>query len=231
VGKAIAIITARGGSKRIPRKNIKDFLGQPIIKYAIDAALESKIFDTIMVSTDDEEIAGVARQCGADVPFMRSKETSNDSAGTADVLLEVIYQYLKMNIKFDNLCCIYPCVPFLNGSTLVNAFSVFTGNNVDALMPVVRYSYPIQRSLRLNNNGLLEYQHPEYIKSRTQDLEPAYHDVGMFYIIKTEVLLKEKSLVPPKTIAFVINELEAQDIDTPDDWAIAELKYKVIRNR
>lgn len=231
MGKAIAIITARGGSKRIPRKNIKDFLGQPIIKYAIDAALESKIFDTIMVSTDDEEIAGVARQCGADVPFMRSKETSNDSAGTADVLLEVIYQYLKMNIKFDNLCCIYPCVPFLNGSTLVNAFSVFTGNNVDALMPVVRYSYPIQRSLRLNNNGLLEYQHPEYIKSRTQDLEPAYHDVGMFYIIKTEVLLKEKSLVPPKTIAFVINELEAQDIDTPDDWAIAELKYKVIRNR
>ena len=229
--KAIAIITARGGSKRIPHKNIKDFLGQPIIKYAIDAALESKIFDTIMVSTDDEEIAGVAKQCGADVPFMRSEETSNDVATTSDALLEVIYQYKKENHEFENLCCIYPCVPLLKGSTLVKAYSVFTENDVDALMPVVQYSYPIQRSLRLNGDELLEYLHPEYISSRTQDLEPAYHDVGMFYIIKTEVLLKEKSLVPPKTMAFVMDELEIQDIDTPDDWAMAELKYKLIISR
>ena len=229
--KAIAIITARGGSKRIPHKNIKDFLGQPIIKYAIDAALESKIFDTIMVSTDDEEIAGVAKQCGADVPFMRSEETSNDLATTSDVLLEVINQYKKENYEFDNLCCIYPCVPFLNGSTLVKAYSVFTEKNVDALMPVVQYSYPIQRSFRLNNSGLLEYLHPEYISSRTQDLEPAYHDVGMFYMIKTAALLKEKSLVTSRTMAFVMNELEVQDIDTPDDWATAELKYKLIMSR
>jgi N-acylneuraminate cytidylyltransferase len=231
VDKAIAIITARGGSKRIPHKNIKDFLGQPIIKYAIDAALQSKIFDTIMVSTDDEEIAGVAKQCGADVPFMRSKETSNDLATTSDVLLEVVYQYKKENQEFDNLCCIYPSVPFLKGSTLVEAYNIFTKNNIDALMPVVQYSYPIQRSFRLNDDGLLEYMYPEYIKSRSQDLEPAYHDVGMFYIVKTGVLLKEKSLVPPKIMAFVMSELEIQDIDTQDDWAMAELKYKLIMGR
>jgi len=222
--KTIAIITARGGSKRIPRKNIKEFFGQPIIKYAIDAALESKIFDTVMVSTDDEEIAQIARKYGADIPFMRSEKTSNDFASTMDVLLEVIDQYKKMNIEFDTLCCIYPCVPFLKGSTLIDAYNVFTRNNTDALMPVVRFSYPIQRALRINNNDLLEYVNPEYIESRSQDLEPMYHDVGMFYFYDISSLTN-----PDKTMNyFEMKESEIQDIDTEEDWHYAEMKYRII---
>jgi N-acylneuraminate cytidylyltransferase len=223
----IAIITARGGSKRIPRKNIKSFLGQPMIKYAIDAALESKIFDTVMVSTDDEEIAQIAKKYGADVPFMRSKETANDFATTIDVLREVIYQYKKMNVEFNTLCCIYPCVPLLKGNTLVKAYSLFAENNADALIPIVQFSYPIQRALRINNNGLLEYVNPEYVKVRSQDLEPMYHDVGMFYFYKISSL--PNSI---KTIKyFEMRETEIQDIDTLDDWTMAELKYNIMMSR
>jgi len=222
--KAIAIITARGGSKRIPRKNIKEFFGQPMIKYAIDAAFESKIFDTVMVSTDDEEIAQIARKYGANVPFMRSEKASNDFASTMDVLLEVICQYKKMNIEFDTLCCIYPCVPFLKGNKLIDAYNVFTENDTDALMPIVRFSYPIQRALRINSGGFLEYVNPEYIESRSQDLEPMYHDVGMFYFYRINSLTN-----PEKTIKyFEMKETEIQDIDTEEDWHYAEMKYLII---
>jgi N-acylneuraminate cytidylyltransferase len=226
VNKSIAIITARGGSKRIPRKNIKNFLGQPMLKYAIDAALESGIFNTVMVSTDDEEIAQIAKQYGTEVPFMRSEETSNDFATTMDVLLEVICQYKKMNIEFDTLCCIYPCVPFLKGDTLVKAYTVFSESNTDALMPVVRFSYPIQRALRINNEGLLEYIQPEYIKTRSQDLEPTYHDVGMFYFYKVDLLSTQNK----KIKYFEMKETEIQDIDTEEDWHYAEMKYRINEN-
>jgi N-acylneuraminate cytidylyltransferase len=221
----IAIITARGGSKRIPRKNIKEFFGQPMIKYAIDAALESKIFDTVMVSTDDKEIAQVAQKYGADVPFMRSEKTANDFATTMDVLLEVISEYKKMSIEFDTLCCIYPCVPFLKGDTLVEAYNVFNENNTDALMPVVRFSYPIQRALRINNTELLEYVYPEYIKSRSQDLEPMYHDVGMFYFYKIISLFNNNK----KIKYFEMKEIEIQDIDSEEDWHYAEMKYRILK--
>lgn len=226
MNKSIAIITARGGSKRIPRKNIKNFLGQPMLKYAIDAALESGIFNTVMVSTDDEEIAQIAKQYGTEVPFMRSEETSNDFATTMDVLLEVICQYKKMNIEFDTLCCIYPCVPFLKGDTLVKAYTVFSESNTDALMPVVRFSYPIQRALRINNEGLLEYIQPEYIKTRSQDLEPTYHDVGMFYFYKVDLLSTQNK----KIKYFEMKETEIQDIDTEEDWHYAEMKYRINEN-
>jgi N-acylneuraminate cytidylyltransferase len=226
MNNTIAIITARGGSKRIPRKNIKEFFGQPMIKYAIDAALESKIFDTVMVSTDDEEIAQIAKQYGADVPFMRSEATSNDFATTLDVLLEVVSQYKKNSVEFDSLCCIYPCVPFLTGDTLVKAYNVFIKNNVDALMPVVRFSYPIQRALRINNDGLLEYAHLEYVNTRSQDLEPMYHDVGMFYFYRVNSLSKIRRIKH-----FEMKEYEIQDIDTEEDWHYAETKYRIIRSR
>jgi N-acylneuraminate cytidylyltransferase len=224
MNKIIAVITARGGSKRIPRKNIKEFYGQPMIKYAIDAALESKIFDTVMVSTDDEEIAQIAKKYGADVPFMRSKETSNDFAGTMDVLLEVIDQYKKMKLEFNTLCCIYPCVPFLKGDILKKAYDIFVKSDIDVLMPVVRFSYPIQRALRINNTGLLEYAYPEYIESRSQDLEPMYHDVGMFYFYKIDSLSNHNK----KMKYFGMREFEIQDIDTEEDWHYAELKYNII---
>jgi N-acylneuraminate cytidylyltransferase len=225
MNKSIAIITARGGSKRIPRKNVKEFFGQPMIKYAIDAALESKIFDIVMVSTDDEEIAQIARQYGADVPFMRSEATSNDFATTLDVLLEVMSQYKKNGIEFDSLCCIYPCVPFLTGDVLVKANNTFAENDIDTLMPVVKFSYPIQRALRINNSGLLEYTYPEYVSSRSQDLEPMYHDVGMFYFYKTNSL----SNLNKKIGHFEMKEYEIQDIDTEEDWRYAEMKYRILK--
>ena len=224
MNKTIAIITARGGSKRIPRKNIKEFFGQPIIKYAIDTALASKIFDTVMVSTDDIEIAQISKKFGADIPFMRSEETSNDYATTMDVLLEVISQYKKMNIEFDTLCCIYPCVPFLKGDILIKAYNVFIESNHDALMPVAKFLYPIQRALRINNDGLLEYVHPEYIRTRSQDLEPMYHDTGMFYFYKVDSL----SLANKRINYFEMKETEIQDIDTEEDWNYAEMKYQIL---
>jgi len=224
MNKTIAIITARGGSKRIPRKNVKEFFGQPMIKYAIDAALESKIFDTVMVSTDDEEIAQITKQYGADVPFMRSEAASNDFATTLDVLLEVVDQYKKNGIEFDSLCCIYPCVPFLTGDILVKANNAFLENDIDALMPVVKFSYPIQRALRINNEGILEYTYPEFIKARSQDLEPMYHDVGMFYFYKVNSLPKVRRIKH-----FEMKEYEIQDIDTEEDWYYAEMKYRILK--
>lgn len=224
----IAIITARGGSKRIPRKNIREFFGQPMIKYAIDASLKSNIFDTVMVSTDDEEIAEISRRYGVDVPFMRSEETSSDFATTTDVLLEVVDQYKKNGVEFDSLCCIYPCVPFLKRDILINAYKLFIESNTDALMPVVQFSYPVQRALRITTEGLLEYTNPKYSKTCSQNLEHMYHDVGMFYIIKTTVLLLEKTLIPSKTMPYILDEKEIQDIDTQNDWEMAELKYKIL---
>jgi N-acylneuraminate cytidylyltransferase len=224
--KIVAVITARGGSRRIPRKNIKEFFGQPMIKYAIDAALKSRLFDTVMVSTDDEKIANIAKQCGAEIPFMRSEETANDMATTSDVLIEVLNEYKKSNVAFDCVCCVYPCVPFLKSETLRNAYEIFRETDVDMLMPVVRFSYPIQRSLKINPQGFLEYAHLEYIRTRSQDLEPMYHDVGMFYFYKTASIPKANRIMKP----FEMKESEIQDIDTLEDWKMAEIKYKIIYN-
>lgn len=223
----IAIITARGGSKRIPKKNIKEFYGKPMLAYAIEAAKGAGIFDEIMVSTDSEEIADVARKYGANVPFMRSEKTSNDFATTFDVLEEVINEYKKQGKSFDKLCCIYPCVPFLTSKTLNESYKTFINGNYDALQPVCTYPSPIERAMRLDN-GLLVPDSPEKLKIRTQDLQKAYFDVGMFYYCQTEVMLREKTLVPNKTAGYVIDEPECQDIDTPDDWKMAELKYKLL---
>lgn len=225
----IAIITARGGSKRIPRKNIKEFMGKPMIAYAIEAALTSGMFDEVMVSTDDVEIASIARQYGAHVPFMRSEATSNDYATTYDVLSEVCEEYSKLGKHFDHICCIYPCVPFLTGEILSNACKEKSIRGAKALMPVVRYSFPIQRAVRVNKQGWLEYREPQFAAQRSQDLEPSYHDVGMFYIVDTKSLLEERTLVPSSTILFELDERNVQDIDTDDDWRLAELKYKIQR--
>ncbi|GHV77515.1 pseudaminic acid cytidylyltransferase [Spirochaetia bacterium] len=222
----LAIIPARGGSKRIPYKNIRNFYGQPMIKYAIDAATGSKLFDTIMVSTDDEQIAQIAKQYGAEVPFMRTEKTANDYATTRDVLFEVIGEYKKLNSAFDTLCCIYPCVPFLRSETLIEAHKIFTKKNIDSLMPVVKFSYPIQRALRINDVELLDYVQSEFIESRSQDLEPRYHDVGMFYFYKTDSLFKQNNTIAP----FEMKESEIQDIDTEEDWKMAEMKYRILHN-
>jgi len=226
--KKVAIITARGGSKRIPQKNIKEFLGKPIIAYSIKAALNSKLFDEVMVSTDSLDIARIAKESGAVVPFMRSEKTSDDFATTADVLIEVIDNYKKIGKDFDLLCCIYPTAPFVTQKKLKDSLSLMLEKKADSVMPIIKFSYPIQRALRNTENSHIEYFWPENGNKRSQDLEKSYHDAGQFYWIKTDVLLSYKSLVAKNTIGFEISELEAQDIDEESDWKLAEIKYQLL---
>ena len=180
----IAIITARGGSKRIPRKNIKNFCGKPIIAYSIEAAINSALFDEVMVSTDDAEIAEVSKKFGADVPFMRSEKNSDDYATTADVLNEVLDEYSKRGKNFEYMCCIYPTAPFVTAEKLQRAFNSLVEKNADVLIPVVKFSYPPQRSFILDD-GFLKYKWSQYARSRSQDLEKFYHDAGQFYFYRT----------------------------------------------
>ena len=225
--KSLCIIPARGGSKRIPRKNIKPFMGKPIIAYSIEAALASGLFDEVMVSTDDEEMARVARQHGAKVPCMRSSETANDYATTVDVLTEVIRTYEQRGCSFHTICCLYATAPFVTAERLREA-SAQLSDTIDACFTMVEYSYPIQRSLRVNKEGLVEMTYPEHLKSRSQDLEKIYHDAGQFYFVKTDALLTEKTVWCKRTAPLVLPELEVQDLDTETDWQLAEMKYKLL---
>ena len=197
--KSIAIITARGGSKRIPKKNIKDFCGKPIIAYSIEAALKSELFDEVMVSTDSEEIADIARKYGANVPFMRSFETSNDHAVTADVLAEVLAEYKSIGKTFDTILCLYPTAPFVTADRLKDAFSQFSMAKPNSLMSVVRFDFPPQRAVIIRD-GKVEFQYPEYALTRSQDLVPLYHDCGQFYILDADNFSKYHALVMPDTI-------------------------------
>lgn len=227
--KNIAIVPARGGSKRIPRKNIKPFMGKPIIAYSIEAALQSGLFDEVMVSTDDEEIAETARKYGAKVPFMRSAEMSNDYAGTDEVILEVLKLYKGEGKEFDTVCCIYSTAPFVTSERLTEAYSKLTGG-IDSVFTCVAYSYPIQRSLRIAD-GRISMVHPEYFDARSQDLETIYHDAGQFYIVQTTSFLKERSFWGKNTAGLVLSELEVQDLDTLTDWVLAEMKYELLREK
>lgn len=224
---SVAIITARGGSKRIPRKNIKEFCGRPIMEYSIKAAIESGIFDEVMVSTDDREISEIAVQCGAMVPFFRSEKTGNDYATTADVLKEVFDNYHKIGKDFEYACCIYPTAPFITASKLKTAMKALAEKKADTVMPVVAYSFPPQRAVIIDN-GLLKPQYPEYQKCRSQDLEPIYHDCGQFYCISVQAFQKSGLLIGERTIPIVVDEAQVQDIDTLTDWRIAEMKYKLL---
>lgn len=226
--RAIAIITARGGSKRIPRKNIRDFCGKPIMAYSIEAALAAGIFETVMVSTDDREIAEVAVRYGAEVPFLRSAETADDHATTNDVLLEVLAEYEKRGRRFDVACCIYPTAPFVTGERLREALRLLEAREAQTLLPVVRFSYPPQRCL-VRENGYLQFQWPEYRSARSQDLEPFYHDAGQFYFERVDSYLRQRNLIMEKTVPLELPETEVQDIDTEEDWKLAEMKYRMLR--
>jgi N-acylneuraminate cytidylyltransferase len=227
VSKAVAIITARGGSKRIPRKNIKEFLGKPIIAYSITAALEAGCFDEVMVSTDDQEIAGVAQSYGAKVPFFRSAETSNDFSTTADVLVEVLREYQSRGQDFAYACCIYPTAPFVTPEKLKRGHELLLETGADTALPVVRFGYPIQRGLKIENGGLSMIW-PEHLNSRSQDLMPAYHDSGQFYWLRVTKFLETRKLFAEHCVPIELPESEVQDIDTLEDWKVAEVKYRML---
>ncbi len=228
VMKKVAIITARGGSKRIPRKNIKEFCGKPILAYSIEAAVKAGIFDRVMVSTDDEEIARIAKQYGAEVPFFRSERTANDYATTNDVLLEVLDEYEKRGEHFDAGCCIYPTAPFVTAGKLESAVNQFLDSDADTLIPVVAFSYPPQRAM-IVKEGRLVFEHPQYLDSRSQDLEPHYHDAGQFYVFRTKAFRENKRLMVGNILPMVIPETEVQDIDDWTDWEIAQIKYRLMQ--
>ena len=226
----LAIIPARGGSKRIPKKNINFFLGKPIIAYAIETAINSKLFEEVMVSTDDHEIAEIALSYGAKVPFKRSEKNSNDFATTVDVIKEVILSYNNLGIKFEYASCIYPCTPLLSKERLLESFYLLEEKNLDCVFPVIKYGFPIQRAVRINDKGLIEMFQPEHLTARSQDLELSFHDAGQFYSFNINSLISKQKLVTDNTGYIEVSEMEAQDIDNLVDWELAELKYRIINN-
>jgi pseudaminic acid cytidylyltransferase len=230
-GDLLAIIPARGGSKRIPRKNIKSFSGKPIISYSINAALRSGLFSEVMVSTDDKEISDIAIQYGASVPFKRSSRASSDYATTSEVLVEVLKNYgTKYNSQFKTVCCIYPTAPFITSELLCNSYAEFRSKNADSLLPIVKYSYPPQRSFIIKK-GLLQFRELGHENDRSQDLDDVFHDAGQFYWLRASKMIEANSLIFGNTYPYEINEISAQDIDNISDWKMAELKYSMLQHK
>lgn len=229
-GKCLAVITARGGSKRIPRKNIREFLGKPIISYSIEAALNSGVFDEVMVSTEDEEIKQIAEQAGAKVPFMRSKEAADDMAMTHEVVLEVLEEYRKRGQEFDYVCCIYPTAPFITAKKLSDSKKMLEDTNADGVIPVVAFSFPPQRCFVMEE-GKVKFKWPENRLVRSQDLDKWYHDCGQYYFMRVSSFEKTKNLIMDNTLPIVVDEMEVQDIDNFEDWELAELKYRFLLER
>lgn len=224
--QTIAVITARGGSKRIPKKNIKNFCGKPIIAYSIEAALKSNLFDEIMVSTDSEEIAEVARQYGAKVPFMRSEKTSGDYATTAEVLMEVLMEYEKKGVIFKYMACIYPTAPFVTAEKLIKGMELLKSEKAKMVMPVVPFSYPPQRGYVIQEHRLNMRDKNNFSK-RSQELEKIYHDCGQFYFFEVNEFKRYQGQIMDEIVPIIVNELEVQDIDNETDWKMAELKYQL----
>lgn len=225
--KRLAMITARGGSKRIPRKNIRDFCGKPILAYSVEAAIKAEIFDEVMVSTDDPEIAEAAKEAGAHVPFFRSEAASGDFATTAEVIKEVLEEYKKRGRSFETACCIYPTAPFITPEKLKSAVELLEIKGYDSVMPVAEFSFPPLRGMVRKDNRV-SYKWPEFSQRRSQDLEKIYHDVGQFYVLHVERFMKTGELITQNTGSVIISELEMQDIDHETDWRLAELKYRMI---
>lgn len=229
--ETLAIIPARGGSKRIPLKNIKKFYGKPIISYSINAAKKSKLFDEIMVSTDDNRISQIASKYGADIPFLRSMENSNDHSIIANVIEEVINKYKSLNINYDFICCIYATAPLINEVYLKKAFDILIKYKCDTVIAVTKFDYSIQRSLKISNKRL-KFQWPKNYKKRSQDLEDFYHDAGQFFWIRTSKFIKNnRNIFNKNTYPIIIPSSIVQDIDTIEDWKIAELKYKILKRK
>lgn len=224
----IAVIPARGGSKRVPRKNIKDFCGRPIIYWSINVAQESKLFDHIIVSTDDEEIAEIARKCGAETPFMRPVELADDLTPTVPVVAHAIESCIDLGWIADYACCIYPCAPFLQVGDLLVALELAHVRKADFVYPVAEYAHPIQRAMRQLPDGGMQFLYPQFELTRTQDLEKSYHDAGQFYWGKASAWLANKKM-HTAGLGMPIPNWRVVDVDTEDDWIRAEMMFKALR--
>ena len=225
----LAIIPARGGSKRIPRKNIRDFCGRPMISYAINTAIRSGLFEHIVVSTDDDEIALLAQQLGVETPFIRPAELAGDFTATVPVIAHGIENCHRFGWTFDQICCIYPCVPFIQSKDLVDALAQLKSSDVDYCFPVTEYPSQIQRALKISSEGKLQSFYPKFELTRTQDLELAYYDAGQFYWGNTNAWLTNPN-IHSSGVGHVIPNWRVVDIDTPDDWHRAELIYQAINH-
>lgn len=225
----LAIIPARGGSKRIPRKNIKPFCGKPMIAWSIEAALESGCFDRIIVSTDDDEIAEVARQYGAEVPFMRPLELSDDHTGTIPVIRHAIETINSQGRAVEQACCLYATAPFIQAEDLRRGLEILQGSGGDYAFSVTSYAFPIQRAIRLTPEGRVEMFNPEHFNTRSQDLEEAYHDAGQFYWGRADGWLQGKMIFSPASLPVMLPRHRVQDIDTPEDWVRAEWLFKAMQ--
>lgn len=225
----LAIIPARGGSKRIPRKNIKSFCGKPMIAWSVEAALDSGCVDQVIVSTDDLEIAEVARQYGAEVPFMRPTELSDDHTGTIPVIRHAIDWFKAKGQAVELACCLYATAPFVRAEDIHHGFEVLAGNDCDYAFAVTSYAFPIQRAIRLTSEGRVEMFSPEHFNTRSQDLVEAFHDAGQFYWGRAEAWQQEKVIFSPNSMPVILPRHRVQDIDTPEDWLRAEWMFKAMQ--
>ena len=222
----IAIIPARGGSKRIPRKNIKDFFGKPIIAYSIQAAIESKLFDKIIVSTDDEEIANIAKNYGAEI-LKRPKELADDFTPTIPVIAHAIESTCKDINSIEAVCCIYATAPFVQAEYIQKAYKKLLTCKSDYCFSATSFAFPIQRAIKLQNDSV-EMFYPEHFETRSQDLEEAYHDAGQFYWGTPQAWCENKMIFSKNSSTVILPRYLVQDIDTLEDWKRAELMYKVL---
>lgn len=228
---ALAVIPARGGSKRIPRKNVRLFEGKPIIAWSIQAALDSGCFDHVIVSTDDEDIARIAREHGAEIPFMRPAGLSDDMTGTMPVIHHAIEEVSRLDQKPDHVCCLYPTAPFLSGDVLSDSFSRLVETGCDYVFSCTSYPYPVQRALKIAPDGHVEMIHPEHRTTRSQDLEEAYHDAGQFYWGRSEAFLENRPVFGSRSCPWVLPRHQVYDIDTEEDWVWAELAFRILKEQ
>ena len=229
--RKIAIIPARGGSKRIPNKNIKDFFGKPVISYAIETAIKSNLFDEIMVSTDSEEIKKISISSGASVPFMRSKINATDNSTIYDVIVEVVKEYSKKNINFGYGCCIFPISPLTNSEILNKCYQILTNGKYHSVLPLSHSDQPIERALKLDKSNRLKFDNSEVFRKMGQDFEPSYFDTGQFCWFNIKQTINTGSLISSNSKGIILNQFEYQDVNTLDEWEMLKIKYNYMLNK
>jgi len=227
----IAVIPARGGSKRIPRKNVKHFHGKPIIAYSIEVAIRSECFDKVIVSTDDPEIARISKQYGAEVPFTRPATLADDHTNTIDVMSHAVGWCARNNWLLTEVCCIYPTAPFLQVDDIRKGLQIIRASDVNFVFSVTSFPFPIQRAIKLSGSGEARMFSPEYEGARSQDLEEAYHDAGQFYWGEASSFSEAKSVFSSNSRCVILPRERSQDIDTEEDWKFAEVLFSIAERR